>query len=308
MSLFSSLRKNKQEPASDDSTFYSRAEEESNKVRSRRRQGSSKASEPVDSVLPEKKRARRRLIGAIALVLAAVIGLPMILDSEPKPVADDIVIQIPSKDKPELAAVGGDHASASASASIAKVSASAALDPKEEMIDEPAPVADASPASNEPAVKDDVVTGTAVALANARQEAKPAAEALKSNPADKKPHSDQKPASKTEPKPEAKTADKKADDAARAQALLEGKPDPKAAEKKSGKFVIQVAALATKEKVAELQNKLKNAGIKSYTQKIATASGERIRIRVGPFVSKEEADKMRTKIVKLGLNGTLVPV
>jgi DedD protein len=52
---------------------------------------------------------------------------------------------------------------------------------------------------------------------------------------------------------------------------------------------------------------LKDAGIHSYTQKVATESGERIRIRVGPFASKEEADRMRTKIVRLGLNGTLIP-
>lgn len=302
MSLFSSLRKNKQQPASDDSTFYSRAEEESNKVRSRRRQGSSKAGGPDDSVLPEKKRARRRLIGAVALVLAAVIGLPMILDSEPKPVADDITIQIPSKDKPVPTV---DRALASAS--VEKVSASAALDPKEEMIDETAAVADAKSAPNEPAVKAGVDAGTAVALANAQQEAKPAAEAAEPEPANKS-HPDQKPVAKTEIKHEAKAADKKAGDAARAQALLEGKPDPKAAEKKTEKFVIQVAALATKEKVDELQDKLKSAGIKSYTQKIATASGDRIRIRVGPFASKEEADKMRAKMVKLGLSGTLMPV
>ena len=35
-------------------------------------------------------RARRRLAGAIALVLAAVIVLPMVLDSQPVPVADNI--------------------------------------------------------------------------------------------------------------------------------------------------------------------------------------------------------------------------
>lgn len=68
-----------------------------------------------------------------------------------------------------------------------------------------------------------------------------------------------------------------------------------------------MAALATKEKVDELQTKLKGAGIKSYTQKLATASGQRIRIRVGPFGSKDEAEKVRARIVKLGLNGTLVP-
>ena len=74
------------------------------------------------------------------------------------------------------------------------------------------------------------------------------------------------------------------------------------------RFVIQVAALATQDKVNDLQGKLKEAGIKSYTQKIATASGDRIRIRVGPFVNKDEADKVRVKLGKLGLNGTLVPV
>jgi DedD protein len=98
------------------------------------------------------------------------------------------------------------------------------------------------------------------------------------------------------------------DETARAQALLEGKPDPaKSAEKKGGKFIIQVAALASRDKVNELQIKLQNAGIKSYTQKVATQSGDRTRIRVGPFSSKEEAEKVRMKIVKLGLNGTLMP-
>ena len=55
--------------------------------------------EPMDPMLPEKKRARRRLIGATALVLAAVIGLPMIFDSEPRPISQDINIQIPPRDK-----------------------------------------------------------------------------------------------------------------------------------------------------------------------------------------------------------------
>ncbi|MEX3527147.1 MAG: SPOR domain-containing protein [Burkholderia sp.] len=51
----------------------------------------------LDPTLPEKQRARRRLVGAIALVVAAVIVLPMILDSHPKPVTDDIAIDIPNK-------------------------------------------------------------------------------------------------------------------------------------------------------------------------------------------------------------------
>jgi len=51
-----------------------------------------------DEELQLKRRARRRLIGAIVLVTAMVVVLPMVLDSEPKPVARDIAVQIPSSD------------------------------------------------------------------------------------------------------------------------------------------------------------------------------------------------------------------
>ena len=43
-----------------------------------------------------RKRARRRLIGAIALVTIVAVFLPMALDHEPKPVNQDISIRIPS--------------------------------------------------------------------------------------------------------------------------------------------------------------------------------------------------------------------
>jgi DedD protein len=54
------------------------------------------ARAPSDEELQLKKRARRRLIGAIVLVLAAAVVLPMVLDKEPKPVDRDIEIKIPS--------------------------------------------------------------------------------------------------------------------------------------------------------------------------------------------------------------------
>lgn len=46
-----------------------------------------------------KSRARRRLIGAIALALAVVVILPMVLDSEPKITGQDIELRIPAPDK-----------------------------------------------------------------------------------------------------------------------------------------------------------------------------------------------------------------
>jgi DedD protein len=45
-----------------------------------------------------KKRARRRLVGATALALLAVVVLPLVMDKEPRPAADDIQIRIPSQD------------------------------------------------------------------------------------------------------------------------------------------------------------------------------------------------------------------
>src|SRR5215207_6878148 len=55
-----------------------------------------------DEELQLKKRARRRLVGAIVLVTAVAVILPMVLDSEPRPVNQNVDIQIPSPDSGEF--------------------------------------------------------------------------------------------------------------------------------------------------------------------------------------------------------------
>ena len=109
-------------------------------------------------------------------------------------------------------------------------------------------------------------------------------------------------AEKVKPKPEDKPV-KPHDDAARAMAILEDKP----AESASQRFVLQVAAMSSAEKAAEVQAKLREAGISSYTQKTTTPSGELIRVRVGPL-SREEAEKVRAKLGRLGMSGAMTPV
>ena len=125
----------------------------------------------------------------------------------------------------------------------------------------------------------------------------------------------EKPVEKPAPKPVEKVVDKpapkkpeikpdtthpKASEAARALALLEGKaaakpvdkaPPPEKKPEAAQRYVVQVAALATQEKVSELQSRLRAAGVSSYTQK----SGALIRVRVGPFASREEAEKARAR-------------
>lgn len=57
------------------------------------------AKQLTDNELNLRRKARRRLIGAVALTLAVVVILPMVLDSEPKPTGQDIELRIPAPDK-----------------------------------------------------------------------------------------------------------------------------------------------------------------------------------------------------------------
>ena len=61
-----------------------------------------------------KRRGRRRLVGAIALVLLAVIILPMVFDPEPRPVTPPVSVRIPGENdtpfKPKPPAAKGESA------------------------------------------------------------------------------------------------------------------------------------------------------------------------------------------------------
>ena len=290
MGLFSFLSKNKQDTADEDGGYVSRDDDDALAAKARSKRASS-ASEPAarrtregkavaDPVLPEKKRARRRLVGAVALALAVAVGLPMILDSEPKPLSTDIEIRIPSKDKaPPLAMP----------AATPPVAAADSLDKREEIV-EPARV-DEAPLRQVPVPLDVAEVKTAPARPEPKPAAKPA-EKPELKVADK-------PLKPAEAKPAETKAAARPEDAARALAILEDKP---AAAPSNQKYVVQVAALQSQDKVNELQGKLKAAGIPSFTQK----SGEWIRIRVGPF-SKEEGEQIRAKLDKLGLSGKIQP-
>ncbi|WP_371767576.1 SPOR domain-containing protein [Massilia sp.] len=333
MGLFS--RKSKQDRLTEDSgRFYSKDDDAAIGERARAKRatnagGGASRRPGADPMLPEKKRARRRLVGAIALALAAAVGLPMLLDSEPKPLAGDIAIQIPAKDKAApLPVPAADKA----------VSAADSVDKGEEVVDAPPPapaaklpaaVAAARPesvATQPPAViapkpepkvehkpehKETPAAEHKDAKAEARLAEKEKAERAKAEhdraeheKAERLAREAREKAKKAEDKPV-----KPKDDAARAMAILEGKPAEKAkpAEASSQRFVLQVAALSSQEKAAEVQAKLREAGISSYTQKTSTPSGELIRVRVGPL-NKEDAEKVRAKLGRLGLSGAMTPV
>ncbi len=56
------------------------------------------AAQP-ESVEVLRRRAKNRLIGSAILVLIGVIGFPLLVDKQPRPVAVDLPIEIPDKNK-----------------------------------------------------------------------------------------------------------------------------------------------------------------------------------------------------------------
>jgi DedD protein len=313
MGLFSIFSKNKQEqPATDEGHFSSRAADESSAVRNRNKRGAGRkggAGREDDETLTEKKRARRRLVGAVALVLAVIIGLPMIFDSEPKPLASDIAIQIPAKEKPAAAPAPAAAETAAPAATTAAAGSAVpnpeSLDANEEIV-EPAKDADKRAVATVNAdgkalpIKP-AATGTADKAVAAKTATTDKAVAAKTATADKAVAAKSATADKTLAA-KTTTADKsKTADAQRAANILDGKPETKAADARGGKFMVRVSALATPEKITELRSKLSAAGFKSSTQKIDAQSGELTRVLVGPFATKEEAEKTRAKLTKAGL-------
>ena len=108
---------------------------------------------------------------------------------------------------------------------------------------------------------------------------------------------------KTEPATPKKPASQpaKADDGGKAQALLDGKDKATKVDAADARFVVQVGAFADVAKAREVRQKLEHAGLKTYTQVVESKDGRRIRVRVGPFAGKVEADKAADKIKKLNL-------
>ncbi len=227
------------------------------------------------SVLPEsveamRKRAKHRLLGAAVLVLVGVVGFPLLFDRQPRPISVDIPIEIPDRNKVKPLTIP----------------APAVLPKAEEILPTPAPAAAPAPAS-----------------APALEASKPALR-TEPAPAASKPVTKIVPAAIDKPTGQAASTPIKLDDGGKAQALLEGKDaDPKNGATES-RFVVQVGAYADANRAREVRLKVEHVGLKTYTQVVETKEGRRIRVRVGPFAGKAEADTAAAKIKKLNLPAT----
>jgi DedD protein len=241
-----------------------------------------------------KKRARRRLIGAIALVTLVIVLLPMFLDSEPRPLNQEVSIQIPAQSTefssrvaalPKSAPVGEGTPGTDAKAPEAANPVAAEPEKRVPEVDRPA-VEEEKPRAAEPERGVETEKRTRDERAS-RAESKSAPKASEKKTSKTEPKSETKPAPKPAPKPVAEA--------------------PKEKESGGESFVVQVAALTDAEKAKLLKSRIADSGLRAYTEVIKTARGDVTRVRVGPYASKEAAQKAAEELKKLGLSGVVAP-
>lgn len=224
-------------------------------------------AEPADSVQQARTRARHRLIGAIVLLAIGIIGFPLVFETQPRPVPVDIPIEIPRRDAMPPLVMPSAPAPAPRTPVITESLADAGRD-----VTPAAPVSAGAPAS--------VVERAPRPAPAASTAATPSA-----------------------PRVAAASVPRAGDDGERARALLEGRP---LAAAEGQRFVVQVGAFADAEAARETRKQVEKLGLKTYTQVAQTAGGSRIRVRIGPFVTRAEADAALAKAKASGLTAVVL--
>ena len=257
-------------------------------------------------------RARRRLIGMVVLVGAGVIGFPWLFETKPRPMAGDI--QIVQATQPGASAAAVAVAGATIAAVTAPPAATARVAP--DVAPQRAP-REPRAEHDERQEREEFVNDTPAPAKAAASQPKAAASkpAAPTKPAaSTKPVAD-KPAPKPAAKPVEKLAEKPSDKAAekvaeRAADKARDKPADK--DKKSDKdkstarYVVQFGAFADVNAAHEARMKAERLGLKTYAQQVDTPQGKRIRVRLGPYADKAEADKAAATLRKANLPGAVL--
>lgn len=236
-----------------------------------------------EAVEAARARARRRLIGAVVLLGVGIIGLPLLFETQPRPIPVDLPIVIPRKDRVEPLP-----------APAARASGAVAAEPPETAPVPPTPMAAASTPAAATAV---AAPGASAAPNRGLVRSEPVAEPVAAAAAP--------PAASTTP-----------DDGTRARALLDGAgaaagatttvAAASAGAAKAPRYVVQAGAYSDAASLREARATLERLGLKTYTQVVETPAGPRTRLRVGPFDSREEADLARAKVKGAGLAVTVL--
>ena len=258
--------------------------------------------EAVESVETLRKKALHRLIGSAILVVIGVIVFSLVFDRQPRPIPVDIAIQIPAKEGQPPLVIGA--ASQAAQATAPETAPSSAV---------PALASAAAPATSATASASAQPTTPSAAASSATASAAPVAPKASLGPKEELLPAPAKPAPASKPAavaaPQETKDNVKVAEAQKVKDLLDGKSPSAAASAavaNAERFIVQVGAFADVAKARQARLKVEKAGLKTYTQVAETAEGKRIRVRVGPFASRDEAEKAAKKIKSLDLAANIL--
>jgi len=241
------------------------------------------AEAPDINVDELRRRARRRLIGAIVLALAAAVVVPMLLESDPKPLGEDVSVKIPQQDNDKFVNRLSDKSAKTGTAAPAPTSEPVKAPSKADLAPaQDAPTEPKAGVSNLPPPKSSIATAEQKMLGGT---SKPASTAPPAAPI-VGPAAAPMPAA-----PPASTGS-----AAMPAPVDTAKPAMEG-------FSVQLAAFADDKGANALANKLKRADYPAYTEPLTTSKGTLWRVRVGPYPSRESAIDVRDKLKSEGYSG-----
>jgi DedD protein len=239
-------------------------------------------AEPADINVDElRRRARRRLIGAIVLALGAAVIVPMLLESDPKPLGDDVAVKIPpvndGKFVNQLNAPQGKSEAPSNPAKDARKDTPPQADSSAHKS-----VADAEKSVVAPPMK---ISKYDTSISADKVTPSPAPPPVSAAPVVVAPEtSAAKSEAKSQPTVPPDTAP------ASTQAVREG-------------FAVQLAAYSDDKGANALASRLKRSGYPAYTEPLKTSRGTLWRVRVGPYPSRDAATGVRDKLKAEGQSG-----
>ena len=238
-----------------------------------------------DPALPQKKRARHRLIGALVVCLIAAVAVPLLLESEPtRPPVADVPVKVAPRE-PGASARGAIEPGAEVRENASREGASKAADGARDPIQRLADAAEARARTESAAT------------------AKPGA-AAKDGGAAKDPAAAKDAGAAKDPAAAKERAPAKESATTKEPATGKVSTVPKA--DAGRRYVLQVGAFSADAGANAAVERVRAAGQQAYTERVKTDGGVRVRVRVGPFTNREAAEQARASLKAAGIDAALV--
>jgi DedD protein len=228
------------------------------------------------------------------------VGFPLLFDTQPRPIAVDIPIEIPSRNEAAL----GTPMSPNPAGVVApeeRIDTSAPTVSTRDSLGEREEVVQAS-AATAPRVETPSASLAQVAPVNPGSGSRVSGSPAKTLPQRSGVADSAEPVRAAEAGAAVSASAAKTAVAAVSQSVATASTNAPTSER----AIVQVGAFADNARAQEVRWKLERAGLKTYTHVAETSEGRRIRVRLGPFSSRADAEKAAERVKALDLPAAIL--